>query len=141
MGDTIWLEVTDGRTKEGGDRDNSIMLRLDEELDTLAARLGVAKLSSFYDNSALAEALAEEFEDPERAGALSPDVWFEAEEGHRTLTALVKELRERPNSLGFVPDSSRSHWPQALMEDLEYCLSGLTQALAQGRKFHLLIVL
>jgi hypothetical protein len=140
MGDTIWLETTDGRSKQGGDRDNSIMLRLGEELDALADRLGVAKLSSFYDNSALAEALAEEFDDPDVAGSLPPEVWFEAEEGRRTLAALVNELRERPESLRFTLDSSRSHWPQALTEELAYCLSALSEAAAQRGKFHLLIV-
>jgi len=140
MSDTIWLEVSDGHTKEGGERDNSIMLHLGEELDTLAARLGVSQLSSFYDNSALARALAEELDDSDTADSLD-EVWFDAGEGHGTLAALISELRERPESLDFTPDGGRSHWPQALMEELEYCLAGLREAMAQGRKFHLLIVL
>jgi hypothetical protein len=55
MSDTIWLEVTDGTEKTGGDRDNTILLKLGTQLDALAEKLGVAKPSSFYDNSALAD--------------------------------------------------------------------------------------
>ena len=60
MSDTIWLEVSDGQETSGGDRDNSAMLRLSDELDALAIELGVGKLTTFYDSRALAEAFAEE---------------------------------------------------------------------------------
>jgi hypothetical protein len=41
MSDTIWLEVTDGKEKTGGDRDNTILLELGTQLDALAEKLGV----------------------------------------------------------------------------------------------------
>ena len=53
MSDTIWLEVGEGREKSGGERDDSIMLELTSELDALAERLGVPKLSSFCEATRL----------------------------------------------------------------------------------------
>jgi hypothetical protein len=113
MSDTIWLEVHDGREKTGGDRDNSIMLRLADDLDALASRLGVAKLSAFYDSSALAGVYADEME-----GADLPPVepaWFEARAGRQTLEALLGALRENPGALQTPLRPSRSHWRAQLV--------------------------
>jgi hypothetical protein len=45
----IWLVVSDGQAKVGGDRNNSIVLRWETGLDDLADTLGLAKVSAFYD--------------------------------------------------------------------------------------------
>jgi hypothetical protein len=73
------------------------MLRVEAELDWLADELGVERLSSFYDPSALAADFTEEFE--QEASAVA-EVWFDAAEGHRTFEALVEALRDRPERLG-----------------------------------------
>jgi hypothetical protein len=130
MGHTIWLELTDGRTKTGGDRDNSIMLRLSPQLDALATRLGVAKPSTFHDPGGLGAVL----------GLRIKGKWFEAQEGQRTFAALVSELRERPESLGFSPERSQSHWAGMLLGELEYCLAGITEAVATHRRFRLRLI-
>jgi hypothetical protein len=91
MSDTIWLETTDGREKTGDERDNSIMLRLAEELDALAEKLNVPKLSSFYDNTALADAYAGEFDDAD-VPPVEP-VWFEAAAGRQAVEAILAEFR------------------------------------------------
>ena len=62
MGDTIWVDVQ-GRAKDDLPHDNSIMLRLKNELDRLSDKLGVPKLSDFYDYSELAAQFAEETDD------------------------------------------------------------------------------
>jgi hypothetical protein len=130
VGNTIWLEVTDGKTKTGGERDNSIMLRLSPKLDALATRLGVMKPSSFHDAGGLGELV----------GIRVKGKWFDAHEGQRTFAAIVSELRQRPQSLEFSPERSQSHWPDMLMDELEYCLAGVTEAAAVGRSFRLRLV-
>jgi len=137
MSDTIWLEVTDGEEKSGGERDNSIMLKLAQELDALAERLDVPKLSSFYDNSALADAYAGEIE-----GDFPPveSVWFEAAAGRRVVDAVLAELRRNGAAVRFPREPSRSHWPSALLDELEYCQASLVRAEQRRLRFHLLIV-
>jgi hypothetical protein len=59
MGDTIWVDVR-GRPEDADlPPDSSLMLRLQDELEALAAKLGVPKLSDFYDYSVLEEQLDE----------------------------------------------------------------------------------
>jgi len=138
MSDTIWLEVSDGREKSGGERDNSIMLKLTDELDALAVALQVPKLSSFYDNSVVADALAGEFEDAE-VPPIEP-VWFEAAQGQRALQVILAELSRNAGAVRFPSDPSRHHWPDALRDELEYCLRTLAEAEQAGKRFHFLIV-
>ena|SRR6185312_4950856 len=62
MGHTIWVDIQ-GREKDKVPDDNSIMLRLAEQLDRLADKLHVAKLTQFYDYSALEAEYADLFEE------------------------------------------------------------------------------
>ena len=134
MSDTIWLEVSDGQETSGGDRDNSAMLRLSDELDALAIELGVGKLTTFYDSSALAEAYAEEL-----AGADVPEPsWFEASQGRQSVEALLGALRANPAALQVQADTPGDH--AILVEELEYCHAALVQAEQRGHRFRLLIV-
>ena len=48
MGDTIWV-LRQGKTNSGDDYDHSTMLRCTDELDRLARKCKVRKLSDFYD--------------------------------------------------------------------------------------------
>jgi hypothetical protein len=78
----------------------------------------------------------------DRPGAEGPpvDVWFEPGEGRRSVAALLEELRAHPEKLKFKADRSRSHWPAALLEDLEYCRIALDDAVARNGRFRLLLV-
>jgi hypothetical protein len=60
MSDTIWVDVR-GRSKDDVPQDNSIMLRLEIQLDQLSTKLNVPKLSEFYDYSEL-ESMYGDFE-------------------------------------------------------------------------------
>ena len=60
MSDTIWVDVR-GRSKDDVPQDNSIMLRLESQLDQLSTKLNVPKLSEFYDYSEL-ESMYGDFE-------------------------------------------------------------------------------
>ena len=138
MSDTIWLEVHDGRERTGGDRDHSMLLRMAGDLDALADKLGVAKLSSFYDNSALAEAYADEMGGVDMPATES--AWFEASAGRQTLEAVLRVVREDPGAVPMTADPSRSHWPAELLDELEACHTSLVEAERRGHRFHFLIV-
>jgi len=130
VGDTIRLETTDGKRKTGGDRDNSMLVRLAPQLDALATRLGVQKPSSFHDPGGLAALV----------GLRMKGAWFDAQEGHRVFSALLSELEARPESLALSPEPSQRHWPEMLMSELRYCVAGLSDAATDGRKFRLRLV-
>ena len=138
MSDTIWVEIDDGEARPDDSRDCSIMLKLAERLDALAEQLGVDKLSSFYDYTALADAYSGEFEGDE-VEPPSP-MWFEADRGRQSVSALQAALRATPDLVNAALDASRSHWTTALLEDLEHCHSVLKKAERSGHRFHFLIV-
>jgi hypothetical protein len=138
MGDTIWLQVNDGQETSGGERDNTMMLRVEKQLDAFAEKLGVSKLSGFYDYSALAGAYESEFEEvelPEAEGA-----WFDAKAGELAVGEILKALREGSPPLELKLDDSQAHWPEALVEELEYCHSVLAEAAQRGHQFRFTIV-
>ena len=157
MGDTIWVDVQ-GRAEDDLPADNSIMLRLDKQLDTLAAKLGVAKLTTFYDYSAMEEEFGQlgEFvgdgggdddaggEDDAAAdagdGGASRGQWFDPSEALAAVRAIRQHLVRRPDDLGFAPDPSRSHWPAELVEELGHVQGVLEDAAARKKKFRFLIV-
>ena len=115
MGNTIWLQVKRGGKVTGGDRDNSIMLRLEKELDILADELTVARPSSFYG-------------------------WHDSEVGIETVSALLHALQKNPERLKYPPDPSRAHWPELLVQELTYCESSLKSAADEGCRFRFRVV-
>jgi hypothetical protein len=139
MSDTIWLQVNRGRGPEGDEQDNSIMVRLEGELDALSDNLGVARLSAFRDYSALEELEDDEAEEGLPGGA-PHESWFDAREGYTAVRRLLDELRATPERLGFNPDPSQSHWVGYLLDELSYCADQLKVAAEQGHQFRFLIV-
>ena len=120
MGHTIWVEVHGRPLKETAD-DSSTMHRLMDNLDVLAGKLGVRKLSDFYDYSELEEAygdLSDEGEDTEDDGeeesAPEPTLekhqakgeWFDSAVGIDSIRKLRQRLTERFDDLDFRPDRS-----------------------------------
>jgi len=145
VGHTIWID-TKGRP-EAEHTDMSVLLRLDKELDALAEKLGVEKLTNFYDYSVLQD----EYGDLDEAGEEDADEtgeesetpagsWFDSAKGLQTVKALRSQLLKDFSALSWAPDESRRHWPQSLLEDLELCESTLSEAVANGWQFRLLIV-
>jgi hypothetical protein len=145
MGHTIWVDVQ-GREKGTFPDDNSIMLRLADQLDRLSDKLYVAKLSQFYDYSVLAAEYADFLEDHSRPQGESNDgerpggAWFDPKDALVSVRALYDHLTQHPEDLGFVPDAGRRHWPATLMQELKGCQSMLEDAAARSRRFRLLIV-
>lgn len=133
LGSTIWVQMNDGGSITGGDRDNSFTLRFEAELDALAERLGKAKLSSFYDYGAL-EA---EFEDDLDIETGSSS-WFDAGAGLDTVSALLDELlRAAPSG---PPHGIPGDVTPRVIDELEYCRGLLATARDAGADFRLLIV-
>jgi hypothetical protein len=149
MGDTIWVDVQ-GRAADDLPPDNSIMLRLDKRLDKLAAKLGVAKLTGFYDYSEIEAQMADlvdgagadEEEGPAGGDgdAAEKGAWFDPAAALGAVRAIREHLAEHPDDLGFKPDASRQHWSDGLMEELGQCQAALENAQSAGRKFRFLIV-
>jgi hypothetical protein len=147
MGHTIWVDVR-GRSKDDVPRDNSIMLRLESQLDRLSARLCVPKLSEFYDYSELESAYgdfdgeADEPEDEGLSAEASQDagLWFDPSPALMTVRAIYDHLIQHPEDLGFEADPPRMHWSGHLMEDLKHCQSVLETAASRGQEFRFLIV-
>jgi len=162
MGDTIWIEAQ-GRAGRETHNDMSVLLRLDKYLDVLAEKLGVAKLTEFYDYGAMAD----DFDDDDADGGKDDDeidesdgdeedddseeeerddvqltgrVWFDSAKGLETVKTLREHLEKDFDALNWKPDESRRHFPRSLLEDLQFCQTILDEAVANGRKFHLLIV-
>ncbi len=155
MGHTIWVEVHGRSLKETAD-DSSIMHRLMDNLDELAGRLRVRKLSDFYDYSELEEVYGDlEEEDSDSNDSEGEDEipaeptleerqakgeWFDSSEGLKSISALRQRLSERFEDLEFRADSSTDHWPKRLMEELATSEAILKEAAARGQRFRLLIV-
>ncbi|MEW6208265.1 MAG: hypothetical protein AB1631_07850 [Acidobacteriota bacterium] len=133
MGDTLWLEIKDGDETSGDEQDNSLMLRLQENLDALAEALGVPKLSQFFDYSLIAA----EFDE---AGGLPDEAWFDAKDGLLAVDRLYTHLIAHFDDLGLRADQSQAHWPDGLLEELSYCRARLAEAVERGARFRLLIV-
>jgi hypothetical protein len=152
MGDTIWVDVQ-GRAETDSPADNSIMLRLGEHLDKLSAKLGVPKLTEFYDYSALEDEFAELIEsgrsgeeDDTNLVADSVDTsqqagtWFDPAAALEAVRTIQHRLEQHPEELNFKPDASRSHWPTDLMQELERVQAALEDAVSRSKKFRFLIV-
>jgi hypothetical protein len=69
MGMTLWIHTLEGRDMLTDGEDHSLMYRLSDELDSLCDKLGVAKISSFFDSTELEICMGEDDdetgEDPE----------------------------------------------------------------------------
>jgi hypothetical protein len=111
-----------------------VPLRLDKQLDVLAEKLGVAKITSFYDYRELIKAYDSDKE------ALPDPVWFDSAIGLATFKALRLCLEGNWGALDWTPNNSQEHWPQSLMDNLRFCESLLEDALLKGQSFRLLIV-
>jgi hypothetical protein len=147
LGDTIWVDVQ-GRSKGELPRDNSIMLRLKDELDRLSDKLSVPKLSRFCDYSELKAHYADFAEEPNQsdstaeavAGEQSGGVWFDPAPALAAVRAIHDHLAQRPENLDFLPDPKRRHWPDSLIEELKECQTTLEAAVSQGRLFRFLVL-
>jgi hypothetical protein len=140
MGDTIWVDVQ-GRAKDDLPQDNSVMLRFKDELDRLSDKLGVRKLSDFYDYSVLAAQFAEETTGVEADDKARPrEMWFDPTQALAAVKAIHNHLLQNPEDFGFKAEPYRRNWPVNLMKELQNCQTVLEKTVSQGQQFRFLIV-
>jgi hypothetical protein len=145
MGDTIWIDV-EGRAEDDQPSDRSMLLRFEKQLDELSEQLGVAKLTDFYDHSALAHDFSGLIEDDEEFDAAGVDAappagsWFDPTTALSAIRTIRNHLMKRPDDLKFKADKSRQHWPRMLMTELEEAEQTLAKAASEKKRFRLLIV-
>src|SRR6187402_308368 len=104
MGDTIWVDVQD-REKAELPADNTMLLKMQSHLQKLAAALKVDPLTDFYG----------------RDGWLRSAKWLAPATALASVSAIQDRLQSHPEELGFELISSRKHWPQNLMNELQGC--------------------
>jgi hypothetical protein len=141
MSSTLWLQVNDGKSADSPD--NSMLLRFESELAALAERLNVSPLTMYYGFSGFEEATAEFADELMDAGIELPgaaEVWWDSAEGYASVSALARELRDHPESLGFHPARGQEHWPAMLAEELSWAEARLRDAAANGQGFRLQVV-
>jgi hypothetical protein len=138
MSDTIWVDVR-GRSKDDIPQDNSILLRMKDQLDRLAKKLKVPNLSDFYDYSEL-EAQYSDLDDDEGESEESRGTWFDPGQALAAVRAIHDHLVQHPEDLMFKSDAPRAHWPERLMNELKHCQNVLENAVSHGRQFRFLIV-
>ena len=105
MGATIWAD-TEGRPTTESLSDNSIMLALDEPLSAIADNLGVARLSSFHDQSVLMAEYADML--PEGAPGAEA-TWFEPGQVLKSVATIRSHLEAEPGALKFNPSKAQQH--------------------------------
>ena len=152
MGMTLWIHTLQDREMSHESDDHSLMHDMADQLDLLCERLGVLKLSSFFDMTDLeynldeedgdegdeADEGGEDTLDPETGYAYGIDdmQWFDAGSGLATLEALYAELEDGAAEEVPLEDDERGY----LLEELEDCIAELAD-LAPGGRFHLAVVM
>lgn len=145
MSMTIWLNVRDGAGYENDQEDHCAVFYLQEPLDALAEKLGVAPISSFFDDTDVRYNLddTDEFDESDESEAseegwpVDAAKWFPAGEVLACVTALRAYLCANPDALPSVDD-----WTQSdVVDELGDLESGLQRAAQQSKTVHLCIVM
>jgi len=162
MGSAIWIEVRGRPFKETAD-DCCKMDRLADELDDVATRLGVPKLSSFFDWTEMTRAadaetaycelrdgLREEEPEPEFRDITGEPLairektgeWFDSGQGLRTIQAVRTDLNQHANAVPLPTHSPEDfeRYRRELLEEFQLCERFLVEAVASGQQFRLVIV-
>lgn len=160
MGSTIWIEVYNRPLKETAD-DCSKTHHLIDQLDGLATRFGLAKLSDFYDWTEMAFAAdaetraieaIERGEEPEASFRMPPTrqsleerqstgKWFESASALTTLRTLKEHLARHPGDLDLSTDPSDvARYQAELMDELNLFDQVLQRAVADCQHFRFLVV-
>lgn len=145
MGMTLWLQTLEGRNLLTDSEDHTLMYKLSDKLDSLCDKLGVVKISSFFDHTDLEICMQENDdeadEDPEidaeteTSYGIDDMAWFEASSGLATFQALRASIAEDelPNL-----DEKNKTW---LLEDLDDCIIKLKGVSQRDGKFNLSVIM
>lgn len=143
MGTTIWIHTLEGRNYSKDSDDHSVMNRHAEALDALCEEVNVDKLSEYMDFTEQ-QFDFDEFDDEGEEPELDPEtelaygiddmMWFDASAGLVSLRA----VRDRIAAAGMA--SLGTEEIEALIEELDNCISVLEGPASRGGKFHLTLV-
>ena len=135
MGDTIWVRRKSqvGTDDSGDDFDHSHFCKASEELDKLAETLGVRKLSDFIDTADMQYNLSDD-ELPE-SWIVENEKWFAPADALPSLMKIVERLKS-----GEVKGIKEKLRPE-LLEELEDCLTKVTEAERARDQFHFCLVM
>jgi len=135
MGDTIWVRRKSrvGTEDSGDDFDHSLFSKASEELDRLAETLGVRKLSDFIDTTDMQYNLSDD--DLPESWIVENEKWFAPADALPSLSKIVECLRS-----GEVKGIKEKLRPE-LLEELEDCLSKVTEAERDSDLFHFCLVM
>jgi len=110
-----------------------VLARYEGTVEKLALDLGVKPLLEFFsaDENSMALLIQEGGGNPDLLRRLPPPQWYPAEEGLRTLAALITALEPDPHQLG-------SEGPEVLSELREY-EAVLRKTAERGLRWHLAV--
>ena len=145
MSATLWIHVLAGRKIMSNEADHSALYTLADDLDQQCGELAVEKLSSFFDSTDLKYNFEAEEDEEDEEPELDPETgwayriddmqWFDANDGLKTLQALLQAVRSSPK----IPRLKSRQ--KELLEELQDCICQLEPGEAKGHKFHLAIVM
>lgn len=137
MATSVWVLRRDA-VDQDDDFHHTRIFDASEALDELAASLGVAKLSAFFDWTDFDATLSadEPLEDYEYIAAAR---WFDAHEAIPAVEALIGHLRADPAAATRFGESAET--VSALVPELEDVLGKLRAAASAGTEFNLCVVM
>jgi hypothetical protein len=140
MSMTVWLNVRTGAaTRESVDDDLSALFSYQEALDTLAEKLQVEPLTTFFDDTDVRYNMDEsgEFEESDEGWPTDGAKWHDPNSLLRTVEAIRAHLIAHPGS---IPDADG--WSQqSVVEEIDILLPSLRMAASKGNTVHLLVVM
>lgn len=157
MSMTLWLHTLQKREMTRESDDHNLMHALADDLDFLCERLGVARLSSFFDltdmeynfdHGGAATASARiNGDDDDEVTTLDPETgyaygiddmkWFDAAAGLTTMQALREEI-DFSDGLELHLDEEEQ---DVLLDELDDCIFRLREPAASGGQFHLAVLM
>ena len=155
MSMTLWLHTLQDREMSRDSEDHNLMHELADDLDFLCERLGVFKLSSFFDLTDMefnfdhggALAQSAQVDEDDEVSTLDPETgyaygiddmqWFDAGAGLATLSALREEI-DFSDGLELHLDEEEQ---EVLLSELDDCIMHLRDPAAKGGKFHLAVLM
>jgi len=143
MGMTLWIHTLEGRNYLKDSDDHSLMNQCLDSLDELCIEAKVQKLSDYVDYTDQ-QFNYNYFDDDDNEPELDPETglaygiddmtWFDASDGLISLQSLRNRIAA-DRLQGFDADEL-----QALLEELDDCISILDDSASRGGKFHLSLV-
>jgi len=137
MGTSVWVLRRDAVDQED-DFDHSKIFDVSEQLDQVAATLGVRKVSEFFDWTDFDTSMSSEepLEDYEYVAAAK---WFDPQEAIPALEALLSHLKEEPGAAVHFGESPEV--TVTLVQELEDVLNKVKRAATDGSSFNLCVVM